>query len=104
MGLEGLGLTLGWITWGSIMFIRKVINTINRKMDKRMMGALGGIRIPAPERDSARKEITAPMAEMGSHVISFLGWGTFQRTSFQLGFLILKREAGKGWGPLCHLD
>lgn len=42
MGLEGLGLTLGWITWGSIMFIRKVINTINRKMDKRMMGALGG--------------------------------------------------------------
>lgn len=57
-----------------------------------MIGALGSIRIPAPEGDSERKEIRAHMAETGSHVISFLGWGKFQSTSFQLGFLIPKRE------------
>ena len=86
------------------MFIREVINTIDRQIDKSMIRALGSTRIPAPERDSERKEIWAHMAETGSHVISFLGWGKFQSTSFQLGFLIPTREAGKRRGTVWHLD
>lgn len=80
------------------MCIRKVINTINRKMDKRMMGALGGIRIPAPERDSTRKEITAPMAEMGVSCYIFLRMGEVSKNKLPTRLSDSKEGGREGVG------